>query len=384
MLPLIGVLVPVAILTFVCSLLSARLALVPGSVTALLLHGIGGSIQRLSGLRAADVRIPPPAVEVGLVAVCAWLGCAWLVRRSRPAAGLVALALPVIAAAILWPEPPLTVPGALELTAIDVGQGDALLVVNPDGHTMLIDAGGPVGSHGVAEASSSFDIGEEVVAPYLWSRRLRRLDVLVLTHAHTDHMGGMPAVLEDLRPRELWVGIDPASKLYGALLAKAASLGIPVHHLHAGDGEGWGPVRIDVLAPALGYRNPAEPRNDDSLVLKMTYGRGSVLLEGDAERPSEDAMLAAGRVSAVTLLKVGHHGSKTSSNPEFLAVARPRYAVISVGRGNSFGHPRGEVIERFAEEHTVLFRTDLFGTTTFLLTPDGCVQVREDVPGSGE
>ncbi len=372
-LPLIGVLVPVAILTFVSSLLSAKLALVPASLTALLLHGIGWFIQRLSGLRAADVRVPAPVLAIALGAAGAWLGCTWLVRRSRMGAGLAALALPVIAAAILWPEPPLTVPGELELTAIDVGQGDSLLVVNPDGRTMLIDAGGPVGSHGVAEASSSFDIGEEVVAPYLWTRRLRRLDVLVLSHAHTDHMGGMPALLEDLRPRELWVGIDPASKLYAALLAQAASLGIPVHHLHAGDGENWGPVRIDVLAPAAAYRNPAAPRNDDSLVLNLTYGRASMLLEGDAERSSEDAMLAEGRVTPVTLLKVGHHGSKTSSNPEFLAVARPRYAVISVGRGNSFGHPRGEVIERFAEDRTALFRTDMLGSITFLLNPDGAL-----------
>jgi competence protein ComEC len=106
----------------------------------------------------------------------------------------------------------------------------------------------------------------------------------------------------------------------------------------------------------------------------MQFGKASALLEGDAERPSEDTMVNAGLITPVTLLKVGHHGSKTSSNPEFLAAAQPREAVISVGRQNTFGHPRAEVIQRFAEAHTRLFRTDEFGLTTFLLSADGRVQ----------
>jgi competence protein ComEC len=373
-LPLIGILVPAALITFTAALVSAKLALVPAAATAALLHAIAFTIHRLSGLRSADFRIPAPVWQVAFAAVAAWIACTWLVRRSRAGAVLTALALPLIAAAILFPEPAATTPGTLEITALDVGQGDSILAVNPDGRTMLIDAGGPIGSHGLAETVSSFDLGEEVVAPYLWTRRLRRLDLLVLTHAHTDHMGGMPAILADLRPRELWVGIDPDSKLYRALLAQAARLNIPVHHLHAGDARQWGAVRIDVLAPAVGYTNPNAPRNDDSVVLHLQFGQSSVLLEGDAERPSEDAMLAAHLIQPVTLLKVGHHGSRTSSNPEFLAAAQPQEAVISCGHNNPFGHPRAEVIQRFADAHTRLFRTDDQGTTSFLLTPDGAIR----------
>jgi len=131
---------------------------------------------------------------------------------------------------------------------------------------------------------------------------------------------------------------------------------------------------VTVLAPEAGYANPNEPVNKDSLVMRIQYGRSSVLLEGDAEAPSERLMLANGRVTPVTLLKVGHHGSRTSTTPEFFATAAPKDAVVSVGKGNTFGHPRYEVIERIASARTKLYRTDEFGLTTFLLGRDGGIR----------
>ena len=372
--PLLGLLAPAGVATFVGALVSPWVALAPGAATALLLHAVRAGIWHAGRLEAANVRVPGPVWWVALLAVAGWALCCWAVRRSRGGALFTALALPAIAALVLWPEPMVRMPGTLEITAIDVGQGDSLLAVEPGGRTMLIDAGGPVGSHGVAEVVANFDVGEEVVSPYLWSRRMRRLDVLVLTHAHTDHMGGMPAVLENFRPRELWVGIDPHSALYAALLKKAAELGVLVRHVRAGDHAQFGAVEVSVLAPALGYSNAGAPKNDDSVVLEMRLGKATALLEGDAEHPSEDAMLASGRLHPVTLLKVGHHGSKTSSNPEFVAAVHPRDAVVSVGRRNTFGHPRGEVIARFASAGTHLWRTDEFGLTSFLLTPDGGIR----------
>jgi competence protein ComEC len=271
----------------------------------------------------------------------------------------------------------------MEVTAIDVGQGDSIFVVGPDGSTMLVDAGGPVGGvTEAAEATSRFDIGEEVVSPYLWSRRIRRLDVLVLSHAHSDHMGGMPAVMRSFGPRELWVSIDPNSEAYRALLAEAKDLGVKVRHFHAGDQLSWGGVEVTVLAPEAGYSNPREAVNNDSLVMRMQYGRSSVLLEGDAEAPSEREMVEHGRITAVTLLKVGHHGSRTSTTQAFLAAAAPQDAVVSVGRGNTFGHPRYEVVERIAASGTKLYRTDEFGLTTFLLGRDG--GIREIVGASNQ
>jgi competence protein ComEC len=370
--PLVAILAPIAIITFCTSLLGSWVALLPGAATALLLHGVTGVIGRVSAVHAADLRVPPPVWWIALLAVVAWAFCCWAVRRSRSWAWTAVVVLAVVPLMVLWPEPAIVSPGMMEVTAIDVGQGDSIFIVGPDGSTMLLDAGGPVGGvTEAAEATSRFDIGEEVVSPYLWSRRFRRLDVLALSHAHSDHMGGMPAVMRSFKPRELWVSIDPSSDAYRALLSEARELGVQVRHFHAGDQLAWGGTQVTILAPETGYANPREPVNNDSLVMRIEYGKSSVLLEGDAEAPSEREMLTHGRVAAVTLLKIGHHGSRTSTTQEFLDAAAPKDAVVSVGRGNTFGHPRYEVIERIAEARVKLYRTDQFGLTTFLLGRDG-------------
>lgn len=374
--PLVAILAPLALVTFLLSLISLWLAGIPAAATALMLHTITAMIARISGTHLADWRIPGPSFFVIAAAILGWSACCWLVGRSRVQAIMVAAALPLIAALILWPEPPLRTPNTLEVTAIDVGQGDSLLVISPEGHTLLIDAGGPVGRSGRINGNpaNSFDIGEDVVSPYLWSRRIRHLDIVALTHAHSDHMGGMPAILRNFHPRELWVGIDPGSSAYDSLLKEAAELDITIRHLHAGEITNLDQLHITTLAPAAAYKNHGPPANNDSLVLRIDYGLASALLEGDAEAPSERAMMAANSVRPVTLLKIGHHGSRTSTTPDFFAAASPRFAVISVGRNNTFGHPRQEIIARTAAAHTRLYRTDEFGLSQFLLTKDGNIQ----------
>jgi competence protein ComEC len=292
--------------------------------------------------------------------------------------------LPLAAAIILWPERADVRANQFEVTAIDVGQGDSLLVVGPGGHTMLIDAGGPTGAAANAEnaaGSATYDVGEEVVSPYLWSRQIRRIDIVALSHAHSDHMGGMAAVLRNFRPRELWVAVDPDSKPYRALLAEAVALGVIVRHLRAGERVPWDGIDISVLAPTPTYENPGPPGNNDSLVLRMTYGQSSALLEGDAEASSERAMIDAslhdrGPLGPNTLLKVGHHGSRTSTTQEFLTLAAPQDAVISVGSNNTFGHPRPEIIQRLIDAHAHVFRTDRLGLSTFVLSRDGRISTQ--------
>ena len=368
--PCIAVLLTLTILTFCISLVSLPIARIPAACTAALIHLIHAVVTHLGHLKVADVRVPAPSPQSILLACTAIaLACGALRLRSR--LWLLAACVALIAApvAALWPTPPLLHHGMLEVTAIDVGQGDSLLVVSPDGGTLLVDAGGPVGP---TASNSRWDIGEEVVAPYLWSRQIRRLDVVMLTHAHSDHMGGMPAVLRDLRPRELWISIEPGdAPAMRALLAEAHTLGITVRGFHAGDGFDWRGLHATVLSPEAGYSNTGAPRNDDSLVMRLAYHLGSVLLEGDAEWSSEADMVLNHRVAPSTLLKVGHHGSKTSTADAFLAAVSPRDAVISVGTHNTFGHPRWEVLNKLEQARVRTWRTDREGAETFLISADG-------------
>jgi len=142
-------------------------------------------------------------------------------------------------------------------------------------------------------------------------------------------------------------------------------------------------VEMTALSPTATYRNAGPPANNDSLVLRAQYGRASALLEGDAEAASEAAMVNAARnggeaLGPDTLLKVGHHGSRTSTTPEFLEMVAPQQAVISVGQGNTFGHPRPEVLERLGAAHARVFRTDRFGVTSFVLRSDGGIANRSN------
>jgi competence protein ComEC len=338
-------------------------AIFPAAVTAALLHAINGIVVHFSSMGAGDIRLSTPGI-LAIVAGILLIGLAvWAARNSRFPVLLPVAALACSAACVFYPRALRFHPGILEVTAIDVGQGDSLLLVSPLGKTLLIDAGGPIG--GTQPSSGNFEIGESVVSPVLWSRNIRRLDAVALSHAHGDHMGGMVAILQNFRPRVLWVGNNPDIPAYTALLEEARRLDIPVQSMEAGDHLDFGGARVDVLAPAVDYNPGPAASNDDSLVLHVAFGHTSVLLEGDAQVASERRML--GEDLHADLLKVGHHGSKTSTTPQFLAAVAPSYAVISAAHRNPFGHPKREILERLQQDHVRTFRTDSLGATSFYL-----------------
>jgi competence protein ComEC len=247
--------------------------------------------------------------------------------------------------------------GTLEVTAIDVGQGDSILVVLPQGETILVDGGGRL-VYG-RQRKSNLDIGEDVVSPYLWNRGIRRIDVMVATHAHQDHIGGLAALVSNFRPKALWTGANPPPEL----LDTARRLAIPSVRQHPTGPFELSGARIEVLAPARDYA-AGKPGNNDSLVLRISYGSRSFLLTGDMERAIEAQLLASGADLHADVLKVGHHGSRTSSIQPFLDAVSPSVALVSAGFENSFGHPHPDVLARLSARHAAILRTDLDGRVT--------------------
>ncbi len=368
-LPLLALLVPAALLTLLLLAVMPTVALAPAILVATSLHLGIGFVSFFGSTALGDLRIPGPLLWQS-VAFCTFLGVAIAFARiglSRMSSSLrhgAWIMLFLAACLVLLPRPVDRPRNALLVEAIDVGQGDSLLIVTPGGKTLLIDAGGFGGSS--QQAPQDFDIGEDVVSPVLWARGIRHLDAVALSHAHSDHMGGMPAILRNFHPDELWVGNNPQVPAYMALLDDAAALRTRVRIFRAGDAFQFDQTQIRILTPFPDYVPGAEPDNNDSMVMRIAYGATSVLLEGDAEEPIEDEMLAEPGIAS-TLLKIGHHGSITSTRPEFLARVAPRWAVISCGLHNRYGHPREEVLQELQRAHVRTYQTYANGITCFQL-----------------
>ena len=370
-LPLMGVLMPSAMLAVGFSYVSHWLAVPLALVARWSLEGILWAVHWSGGAQAPEHRVAMPALAaMAAVGLCYALALLTARRRWWLAVGSLVLLAGSAWLVVAHPRRFEHNPHELEITAIDIGQGDSFLVVTPGGHTLLLDSGGLLGVH-----HSDLDIGEDVVSPYLWERGLSRLDVAAISHSHMDHMGGMPAILRNFHPREFWYAPNYPKPEVEALYATADRLHIRRVEWHRGEAFDFDGVHFEVLAPPADWVLTPRGQDDASLVLRLTYAGHTALLMGDIHKRVEkmlvDEAAEQGQSLHVDLLKVAHHGSNSSSCEEFLDAVHPEYAVISAGIRNPFHHPRPEVIERLAEHRAMTFRTDWFGPVTFYMDAAG-------------
>jgi competence protein ComEC len=380
---LTGLIVPIGFLTLVVSFVWSRLAVVLAKALGFLATSLLATVEWFSRLPHVSYRIPGPPIRLIAAFFAAFiiLAAAARVAAARRSNRVTRRQLPLPIAPAEWisavalagltilvashPFAPHLERGKLEVTILDVGQGDSIFTAFPDGRTMLVDGGGLAGSEWVGGYRSGSDVGEEVVSPYLWSRGLKRLDVVALTHADHDHLDGLYAVLDNFQVRELWIGSDDERPAFQRLLAEAGSRGVHVVHKIQGDEYDGHGFRADVLWPP--NAEPAgKSSNDSSLVVRLSDGKVHFLLTGDIERSTEEKLVTQQVPLEADFLKVPHHGSKTSSTQAFLAAVAPRDAVVSVGEGNAFGHPSESVVDRYQQDGVQLFRTDRNGAVTAL------------------
>lgn len=327
-------------------------------------RGIVWSSQLVDVVPWLTTRVPPPPLALILV-YYASLAMTLVCRRWARATGILVLVAAGIAIASgAQPAHGGPEPGLLRLTVFDVGQGDAQLLELPDRSTLQIDTGG------IPFGSSGFDVGARVLAPALWARGIRRIETLLLTHGDPDHIGGARSMIDDFGPATIWEGIPVGRHIpLRQLLDHAGERGSALQLKSAGEQFDSGDARIRVLHPPAADWERRRVRNDDSVVLEVLYGDVAILLTGDIGADIERAILPQLTAAKIRILKVAHHGSRTSSSPELLEGWRPDIAIISCGRGNTFGHPAPEVVERLRSVGAEIYRTDLDGQVT--LDTDG-------------
>jgi competence protein ComEC len=380
----------------ISSVVAAPLISIANTLNWTMVH----SVDPFAGVGAASIRLPEYTgwvsavyalyylpLTILAVSLSGWRPLNLPTAVTKPGRRLKKLALfgqlLAIAVIVLHPFSAGRPQGKLRIDFLDVGQGDSALVTFPDNTTLLIDGGGRPGPFQRDSVSADVEaggeetferetrsIGESVVSEYLWWRGLDHIDYILATHADADHIDGLNDVARNFLVRLALVartpGHDPEYARFSETLFEEQ---VPIRIIGAGDVLRFGEVTASVLWPLASVNPNAHSRNNDSVVLRLQLGGRSLLLTGDIEMAGESAMLQANENVRADVVKVAHHGSKTSSTAPLVAAAQPRFAVISVGQTSIFGHPSKEVVERWRTSGAQVLTTGQSGTIT--VTTDG-------------
>jgi len=366
--PVMTLLLALAVPTVVLAALVPALAIWPAKALAVVMAGLF-ALTDLPHLPAwLSFRVPDPPFWVSCGFVLFILAAA-LALGKRPSVFALSLAGLGVMTALVATHPfsPRLPAGRLEVTALDCGQGESLFVVLPDRTTMLVDGcGSRHRSTGEGAAQGRlWDPGEDIVSPYLWSRGIEKIDIVVLSNPREDHLGGLFAVARNFRIGEFWHAENGAGRAYWDLLEKLRAKGVAEQTLVAGDNLERGGATVRAFWPERSREPAASLSSDDSLVLRVSYGEDSVLLAGDITAKAERELLDSGQDLHSLVLKAARHGSNSSSRREFLARVNPRVALISGGSFASGNLPGAETLARMRDQKGIrVFRPDVDGATT--------------------
>ncbi len=364
---LLAILTGVALLALLFAQLSLTLAApliqFADAINWLMVHSVDPFVR----LNLASIRVPEYSGWGALVYLLYFVPLLVFIVRKKPLRLAVSAQLLFVLIVILHPFSN-RIDGKLRIDFLDVGQGDAALITVPDGRVLLIDAGGNTDKNGSNTDRRS--IGEAVVSEYLWWRGIDTVDYVLATHADADHIDGLNDIVRNFTVDAALVARRPANDPEYAKFAHSLSTThTPQATLQAGDVIRFGDTTIKVLWPPATDDPNAPSRNNDSIVLHLTYGKRKFLMTGDIEKPAERDLIASGTDLQADVVKVPHHGSKTSSTQPFIAATHAQTAIISVGQYSMFGHPHREIVERWQASGAQVLTTGKCGTIT--VTTDG-------------
>lgn len=350
-LPLVGAIMACGYIFLPLSFFSHFLSQLLAKAIAFLINLLLSSSHLLDWFPSISYRIPTPHM-VTIISYFLFLLLLLLPPKMKKQK-LIFLLCFLISIAVLISYPFPSISKDLKFTLIDVGQGESILVEFPGKKKMLIDGGGL--------QQGTFDIGENVVSPFLWKKGIKKIDYLVLTHAHADHLNGLKAIARNFKITEYWEAFSPTEDETYKEFIKLLSSSSYSKRLFRGDVHLESSIRIDILHPEKGDTFVYAIQNDHSLVLRLSYGQTAFLLPGDIGKDAETEILNTTKEIKSQLLKSPHHGSNSSSSMAFLLKVAPQIVIISVGEGNMYGFPDQEVLDSYEKVGAKIYRTDLHG-----------------------